>query len=71
VIIWNCRTSSGNTWFDDNVFGMSCISPSLFDTQSAAVVGMVVQPMVAVLKVMWRMMVMAPCGVATLEAWVA
>ncbi len=58
VIIWNCRTSSGNTWFDDNVFDMSCISPNLFDTRSVAVVVMVVKPMVAVLKAMQYMMAM-------------
>jgi hypothetical protein len=69
VIIRNCRTSNGNTFFDDNVFGMSGINPSLFDMESLAVVMMVVQPMAAVLMVVQY--VMAPRGVATLEAWAA
>ncbi len=71
VIIWSCRTSSGNTWFDDNVFGMSGISPGLFNMRSLAVVVMVVQPMAAVLMAMQYMMAMAPRGVATLEVWEA
>jgi hypothetical protein len=45
------------------------INPSLFDTEFLAVVMMVVQPMAAVLMVVQY--VMAPRGVATLEAWAA
>jgi hypothetical protein len=48
---------------------MSCKNPSLFDTESLAVVVMVVQLMAAVLMTVQYVMAMAPRGVATLEAW--
>jgi hypothetical protein len=71
VVIWNYRTSNGNTFFDDSVLGMSCTNSSLFDTEFLAVVVMVVQLMVAVLMTVQSVMAMAPRGVAILEAWAA